>query len=397
MLTACRLLLVTLLASVPGCDDAGAGDPGATPCEVSQRFSLVESGADSYPVALAISGGHVGLVYNTEGSPRETNYLVATPDNLAVVDQGTLRTDPGVFVPATFFAAHQGFIAAMPRYAQSPTGIDLWQIVPGTDPVPQTLEGQAEMLSDVAGAQAGDQLHLAWTAASALNVAAGKDLATLSDRGSVALDAGTRNTALAMTTGAGGTAAVWVNRRSGPQHDALLFAELAADGTAGTPTTLVEHDRYVYETAMAFGTRRYAIATRDSRENILDVPLYLTLVEQDGSVVREGIRLTSDLGQDDDSVDIAWGGNAFAVVSIALSSSATSSEMQVFLRQVDEEGNLLFSPLQVSNATVRESGCCIRAKYSRIVPLGEASYLVVWSEQNDKLTYVIRGARVECR
>jgi hypothetical protein len=204
-------------------------------------------------------------------------------------------------------------------------------------------------------------------------------------------------TRISTATAPGGLGLTWVERENTPVIARLMFADVADDGTPGEPRMLVEHGRYIYETATAFGDERFAQLTTDSRADILTVPLYVTVLERDGTPVREGTRLTTDYHHE--HADVAHAGGSFAAVSTAFRDTSFGNEQQVILRQLDANGATLFEPLQVSNASVRESDCCIRANGSKIVAIGNGRYLVVWNEHEQRGTdqvFVIRAATIDC-
>lgn len=408
-------------ASVPSdaatsSSDAAADDAGVTPprdggppvagdaCRVERRFVVHSGAADSYLARVAARGDEVGVLYFEE-SPR-TLYVgrFALGDITPMVgDIATLGEVP-VIEDTGLVSAGDGFAIAWTDFTPDPAPrMHVTRYSGGALSGTTTLPGTADAADTAAGLSESGRVFVVWSQ-QVLPAATWELRSSSSDDGATfapshVLASGVDFPWRPSVTAApgGGVAVVWVERRSSPNHSTLRFVRIAEDGTPGPVTALVDHDRYIYETSIAFGAGRFLVATTDSRADILRVPLYVTLLEPDGTIVREGVRLTTDYEHDYSGV--AFDGATFGVISVPFMDMATSNEQQVLLRQLDREATPHFAPLQVSAASVRESACCVRANGARIVSTAPGHYLVAWNQHEQRgtqLVFVIAAATLDC-
>ncbi len=389
--------------SVTPPSDGGVRVEGA--CRVERRFVVHSGAADSYVARIAVRGNEVGVAYHEE-SPR-TLYVgrfslgdaVPTVADIAPLGEIPVIEDTGLVADA------DGFEIAWTDFAPDPSPrMYVTRYAGGALGGTTTLPGTAGAANVAAGLTESGRSIVVWT--QQLSPGTTWELrSSSSDDGTTFGPSRVVSSGLDMpwkpsVTAApgGGVAVVWVDRRSSPNHSALRFARIADDGTPGPVAAIVEHDRYVYETSIAFGAGRFLIATTDSRTDILRVPLYVTLLDPDGTAVREGVRLTTDFQHEHSGV--AFDGAAFGVISVPFMDMGATNEQQVFIRRLDRDGAPVFAPpLQVSAAAIRESSCCIRANGARIVATTPGHYLVAWNQHEQRgprLVFVITVATLDC-
>ncbi|MCC6156823.1 MAG: hypothetical protein IT350_02135 [Deltaproteobacteria bacterium] len=371
-------------------------------CEVTSAFELVGGDTDTYPIDVAVRGREIGLLYVAE-SPRRMVFGSSTLDEPEIASPETLGETP-VLNQAGIVPFESGFAIAWTDFTEEPVGrVRIARTLGGTVVSDVRIGGEWIASGAIPGRTSSGRLAVLWgeqlppVEQYELRVALSDDAETFDPHAVIAAGMARPSVVSAVTTD-DSMAVTWVDRVNSPNLSTLRFASVLDDGTITAPRTIVEHDRYIYETSLAYGYERLLLATTDSRADILTVPMYLTVLEPDGTTVEEGIRLTTDDHQE--HVGIAFGANAFGLVSVPFIDMASSNEQQVFFRQTSADGETLTDPQQVSAASIPESDCCIRANHARITAIEPALYLVVWAEhaqRPDRPVFVVRGAIVNCK
>ncbi len=356
---------------------AGVGGSGGTSgltakqCVVTERMTMVAADDDAVTGRLAPgSDGTLGLTWWHDGATRDLRLSLPPFDAPMFAGFIPLTTSP-------LLSGH-GLVA-----------FDSGHVVAYRD----TNDGTVHVVRVIAGAIASDTAVA--TAAGidvGLGVSSGGRLIVLYRNDTEALVAqsspdGLKFGAPALVDGGaifshfstqpvpGGLAVAYVRTTSSPSHSDLRFALVSDDGEVTMPgTALTQHDKYVYDVSLVAGEGLLGMATTDSRADILSVPLYFTTISQDGQSPTEGTRLT--FSGHHELLDMTYTGAAFALAY----DEHDGVGSQVWVMQVNKNGDKLFDPLQVSQATYLRYGCCTDTRYARIASTGDGRALVVWSE-----------------
>lgn len=381
--------------------DAGGLPPPPGECRVERRGTLVSVDEDAYVSSFAVEGDRIGMLFHVE-RPRRLVYGAFSLDALEPTGDPVVLAEIPVVLDTGVVPFAGGFAAAWGDFAEEPQGrVHVSRFIDGALAGDVRVAGTWPAVHVRIG-RLGDGLLMAWEQETMpgrheLRFAVTADGETVA--APITLRGGpARPWRISLGPTPAGLGMTWVERSDRPNRAALWFTTVGLDGSAADPKLLVDHERYVYETATAWGAGRFGIATTDSRADILTVPLYFTLLEADGAIHREGIRLTRDFHHEHS--DVAFGGSAFAVVSTAFQDTSFGNRQVVVLRHLDREGEPVGGPLDVSDASVRESDCCVRANGSRIRAIGNQRYLVVWNQHeqraDDREVFVVRAAVVGC-
>lgn len=396
-------------------DEGGSGstegpelEPG--PCAVTSRFTLFEELDDGYVSALSRNGDELGVLLWVDpiaGSRHlrfgQTSLSSPTPfegtpplvESPLVSDVGLVPSSPATDRPPSFHAA----------WAESNPATEGFAIhvgrVRGDVLVSDSVVAVSPSSRDVGlGRTGGDRYLVNW-----VGEAEGPDghelLAAASDNGEdfgephLIATTGTPYAAT-YTTLDDGAAMAWIARLSNPSRTALHFARLDEQAAAIAPMlALTNHDRYVYDVALVRGATILGIGTTDSRVNIIDVPLYYTAIGLGGDEPTAGLRLTDQYPHE--YLDMAWAGASFGMAY----DEHDGANAEIWFRQLDEDGGLLFDPIQVSDATFVQWDCCTATRHAHVVAdVVPGRFIVAWSElwaRGDEAdAWGVKAAVVDC-
>lgn len=362
----------------PAVDPSPPAPRGPAQCRLQQRMTVVSADDDSFVVAAAADGERFGVLWLHEGDPWNLRFRSFALDGTPLHRIHVLALP--LTRPQAALVVHDGaFVAA-------------WSDLGAADRIRVTTFADGEIARDVtiAGTARGSDpglaigedggLVLSWVnelveGRSQRAAAVSHDGGASFDMAAAIAESTARISFASSTALPGAIAHAWVARTISPNRSALMYTRRDASGGAPNPLTLVEHDRYIYDTAIAVSAGRVAIATTDSRVNIGNVPLYLTLLEPDGTLIAEGIRLSDDHGHE--GLDMAAGTRSFVILADAF--VGAEAENRAYVRQFDLDGRPLFEPLQLTAAEL-PPGTRLRQD-PRLVALGPDRYLAVWGER----------------
>ncbi len=173
----------------------------------------------------------------------------------------------------------------------------------------------------------------------------------------------------------------------------MRFVNLDSAGMPlGAAGQLTNHNRYVYDVGIAHGQSGMGVAFTDSRVDILNVPLYFTVLDAQGARLTKDERLS--FSGEHEHLDLAWVAGAYRYVYKEFKNGPGS---QIKLMDLGERGEQLASPLQLSLATYLEYGSQTRVGTPKIVDDGAGGALVIWPELVDKDSYALKAVRLDCR
>ena len=164
---------------------------------------------------------------------------------------------------------------------------------------------------------------------------------------------------------------------------------------SGHPSVLMDKISSIIDLDLAMAEKKLGIATIDTKDDVINPPLYFASVNIDSSIPTKNKRLTFQ--NEHKSVALAWSGIEFGY---AFTKFIANEGSQIYLFQLDEEGNKYFDPIQISSATINEFGIQTSAENPNIVSDGKGGFFILWSELinkvNGKNQYTIKGVRLMC-
>ncbi len=185
-------------------------------------------------------------------------------------------------------------------------------------------------------------------------------------------------------------ALAWVEVQ--PSRSTMKYVSLDSAGIPlGAAAELTNHDRYVYDVGIAHGQSGMGVAFTDSRVDILNVPLYFTVLDAQGARLTKDKRLS--FSGEHELLDLAWVAGAYRYVYAEFQNGPGS---RIKLMDLDEGGKKIAAPLQLSLATYLEYGSQTRVGTPKIVGHGSGGALVIWPELVDKGIWALKAVQLDC-